>query len=723
MIQAEPVVIPHRAPPMDLTAEAMNDDVSLYDGSYDDYAPEMPMEPEVPEGLRQLQISMATLARMATVPNVAELIEDAALAKIGMKVCREYKIDRDSRSEWETTAKRAMDMAKQKRTAKSHPWPDASNVKYPILTVAALQFAARAYPAIVDGKRIVKCATTGRDLDGQKAAKADRVSQHMSFQLLQELDNWEGDVDTLLHQIPIIGCAFKKVYANPMSKAGFGDDLVSAMDLVVNQKAKSLESVPRVTHLFTLYPNEIDERRRSGDFLDVDLMGNGEEDSDDDDAPQSFLEQHRWLDLDEDGVKEPWIVTVHEDSEKVVKIKPAFRVDDVMADQQRGKIIKIPRIQYFVKVPFIPDPEGGFYDIGFGQLLESLSDVIDTTINQMMDAGTIQNSGGGFIAGTLQLKKSNIQLRPGQYQTVQTGGQDLRSSIVNMEHPGPSQVLFTLLEMMIASAKDISAVKDVLTGETPSNQTATSTMAAIEQGLKVFSAIYKRIFRALKAEYRLIYLINRDTLQVPKYIALLDTPIEVSQQDYQDELDVQPMADPNSVTDMQRLAKASFVMDEVRNGNPHIDPFVATKRALEAARIDDVEELLVPPGPKPMDAITEAGAKAELAKVEADVQKTHADTEKARVDAFVSLATAGIPPEVVPAYFPMPFGDMGQGVPPPEQPPPDMMGGAPPDQMPPQMGGGDPMMPPMDDQMLGPEEAYMPQVDPNELGQRPEPMQ
>jgi len=613
--------------------------------------------PMVSPALMKLRRTMMILTRLVSLPNAAEAFEDGELDRLGQLVAREYKIDKDSRSDWEDTALRAMDMAKQKKTAKTTPWPDASNVKYPLLTTAALQFAARAYPAIVDGPRIVKCAVMGADNDGLKAAKADRVSQHMSFQLLYQVENWESDIDTALHQIPIIGCAFKKVYENPQHEAGFCDDLVSAFDLVVNQKTKSLDTVPRVTHVFTLYPHEIEERKRSGYFLDVELQANSNDD--DSDSPETFLEQHRYWDADGDGVKEPWIVTIHEDTSKVVRIKPAFEPLKIETDPMRGRIIKIPRKCYFVQIPFIPDPEGGFYAIGFGKLLESLSDVIDTTINQMMDAGTLQNSGGGLIGGGIQLNKSKIRLRPGEYQSVPNVGQDLKNNIVNLEHPGPSSVLFELLGMMIESGKDIAAVKDVLTGDTPTNQTATSTMAAIEQGLKVFTAIYKRIFRALKAEFKLIYEINKNNTALQAEVRLLDEPVQVISADYDDGLDVMPVSDPNAVTDMQRLAKAQFVMEQVEKGNPFVDPFKATLRAFEAARIDKPQEILVPPSPKPQDELQVKGMAAEVEKTEAQADQARAGAEKARIDGVVALATAAIPPQVVPQVFPMPFADMG----------------------------------------------------------------
>lgn len=591
-------------------------------------------EPEPPREIVNLRRQLVLLQRLSEMDNAAEAFKPEELSVLGARVVREYQIDKDSRADWEQTATRAMNMAKQKKETKSSPWDGASNVKYPMLTTAALQFAARAYPAIVDGPRIVKCAVMGRDQQGLKAAMADRVAQHMSYQLLYEMPEWEADMDTALHQIPVVGCAFKKVYADPMSEAGVRSELVSAFNFVVNQKTKSLETTPRATHVFHLYPHEIGERIRSGRFSEFDVKSGGDG-GDDDSAPHEFLEQHRYWDADGDGVDEPWIVTVHKKLETVVRIMPCFDVAEIDVDQIKGRIIRIKRKNYFVKIPFLPDPEGGFYDIGFGKLLEALNDVIDTTINQMMDAATLQNSGGGFAAAGVNLGKSRIKFKMGEFQTVPSAGQDIRQALFQPEFRGPSPVLFQLLGLMMESGKDIASIKDILTGETPNNQTATSTMAAIEQGLKVFTAIYKRVFRALKSEFGLIYDINRATLNQPKYFALMDEPVAVTKDDYHDDLDVMPVADPNTVTDMQRMAKAQFLMEQVASGNPHINPLEATRRALEAARIERIEDVLIaqPPPPDPLQV---EGAKTEVELKKAQVVKTTAD-------AAVQFASVGMP--------------------------------------------------------------------------------
>lgn len=669
----------------------------------------IPLFEEPPELVKLRQTAMQ-LQQIAQLPNAVEAFEPTKVSNLGQTVIREYDLDLASRKDWEDSANRAMNLARQVKDEKSYPWAGASNVKFPMLTTAALQFAARAYPAIVDGPRVVKGRVLGADPQGIKAGKADRVSQHMSYQLLVESENWETDLDTALHQLPIIGCAFKKIYPEASKPAGFCDDLVSAFDIVVNQKAKNLETVPRITHRFHLYPHEIIERQRDGRFVEFQFDGSGE-DGDDDLAPHEFLEQHRYWDSDGDGFPEPWVVTVHKGTQTVAKIVAGFDPGSIELDPQRGRIMRIPRELYFIKIPFIPDPAGGFYDIGFGKLLEPLADVIDTTINQMMDAGTLQNSGGGFIAAGVDVAKgkSEITLRPGQYRTVQTAIPDLRAGIVTMQHPGPSKTLFELLSLMIDAGKDIASIQDILVGDSPRNETATTTMARIEQGLKVFTAIYKRIFRALGTEFKMIFELNKRYFNGQKYVALMDQPVEVVREDYFGEFDIVPTADPNTITDMQRMAKAQFVLEEGKAGNPHVNLFAATRRAFEAARVEGVEEILVPPPqePPPQEKLAEEGARAEVDLKKAQTVKTVVDAEVARAQLMqpLTMPLAAAQPIFGPAGpgpgMPMPAMGGPGPMPPDAGPmPPDMMGAPPMDgggELPPEMlaqlMGGEPMPP------------------------------
>lgn len=574
--------------------------------------------------------TLAKLKEFSDSFNIAEDLDDDELEKIGQDVEREYKIDKRSRADWEASCNKAMDVALQVRTPKNYPFDNAANIKYPLVTVAALQFGARAYPAIVDGNRIVKAQVLGADPDGQKRARADRVSEHMSYQILHEMEEWEEDTDVLLHHLPIIGCAFRKVWRSEELKRN-RSEMIPAIHLVVNNKCRSLEDAPRVTHELFLYPQEIEERQRTGTFIDCELPAPSVtegSDGTDDDAPHMFLEQHRYLDLDGDDYREPYIVTVHKDTCKVVRIVANYTAADI--DHDEKKIRRIPRDAYFVKYSFIPDPKGGFYDIGFGKLLESLSETIDTTINQMLDAGHLQNAGGGFVGSGVRLKKGVITLQPGKYISVEASAADLKNGIWNFEHPGPSAVLFNLLGMMVDAARDITAVKDILTGDAGDKvQTATTTLALIEQGLKVFTAIYKRVYRALRDEFSLLFKLNAKFLEQEEYFNFQDREHAVSREDYDiKSLDIVPIADPKMVTDMQRMQRATIVMQTMEMVPNKLEAlrFVYETIGLDRALI----EKLVPEqqGPTPAEEILMQEKMTQIKNIEADTMVKAATADK-----------------------------------------------------------------------------------------------
>lgn len=607
-----------------------------------------------------LEKVLAKLLKYEQAPNIAALLTDEELDKIAGDVKREYEIDKKSREDWEESSKRAMDIALQVRQPKDYPFKGAANIKYPLVTVAALQFGARAYPAIVDGSRIVKAQVVGNDMGvpikddageprldpangeplweippGFKRAKADRVSKHMSFMLLNEMTEWEEDTDVLLHHLPIVGCAFRKVYRSETlgrNKA----EMVPAIHLVVNNKVRSLDEAPRVTHEVFLYPQDTEERQRAETFLEFEMATPvAAEDANDDDAPHMFLEQHRYLDLDEDGYKEPYIVTVHKDSCKTVRIVANYRMEDVKDDGKR--ITRIAKEQYFVKYSFIPDPKGGFYDIGFGKLLESLGETIDTVINQMLDAGHLQNAGGGFIGTGIRLKKGGqIRVSPGKFEQIETTGK-IGDQVHMHQFQGPSAVLFNLLGMMVEAAKDITAVKDILTGDTGGKvQTATTTLAMIEQGLKVFTAIYKRIYRALKDEFKLLFELNARFIDEQAYYTFNDQQEVVQKSDYDlKSMDVCPVADPKMVTDMQRAGRAQVLMQIAEHPafGPLQDAQEALRRVYDAVGMEEPEKLIKKQqGPSEAEQLQMKALDAKANRDAAGAAKDAASAEKLQTE-------------------------------------------------------------------------------------------
>lgn len=599
-------------------------------------------EPEDAMGEQEEPHPLMRLVDLINMPNIADDLDDTKLAQIGMQVVREYEIDKGSRAEWEAKMGKAMDLAMQVAEAKTFPWPGAANVKYPLLTTAAIQFAARAYPAIVQGADVVKGKVIGQDMDGSKQDRAERIGAHMSYQLLCEMTEWEEDTDKLLHILPIVGCAFRKTYFDPARGINCSE-LVSAKNLVVNYAARSMETAPRITQVFELYPHEIVERQRSGVFLDVDL-GIARNSDGDEDGAHEFLEQHRRLDLDEDGYSEPYCVTVHKDTGRVVRIFARYDAAGVEVDNRTGKVARVEPVHYYTKYPFIPSPDGGFYDVGFGSLLWDINETINSTINRLLDAGTLANTGGGFLdKDAMKLKGGAVTFRPGEWKPA-TGGQNgLAAAIVPLPTPMPSPVLMEMLGFLTDAGREVASVKDVLTGDgMTANMPATTTMAMVEQGLTQFSAIYKRIHRSLGAELKKLYRLNRLYLPPEVYFRVLDDEKAVAQQDYEDEsVDIAPVSDPTIITSQQKLAKAQYLMQFM--GDPLVNQFELRKRVLEAAQIDRLETLLPEPQPQQPDPLAEATValtQAEAMKSTQQAMESEAKTAKTWADAINALAQA-----------------------------------------------------------------------------------
>lgn len=606
--------------------------------------------------------SLRLLAEIAqTDGDISHLLEDADLARIGVQVVEDYERDCMARQAWETTVEKALKRAAQEHSTPQNP-PNyrRSHIDFPLLTVAAQQFNARAYPAICRPGDMVRVKVIGNDrgrpqlddqgkpmvvLNGQpmtmqqaaeaiasappqagpdgqpapqpqpepawqippgaKQERADRVGSYLSTYIQYRMDDWEADTDLMLMQIPVIGCGFRKLWwQDGQQRAAF----VSALDLVVPMTAKTLASAPRITERMNdVYPYQIKERMNSGQYRFVELLPTG----DDDEEPRLLLEQHRLLDLDGDGVDEPYIVTVDKETQELLRLEPAFGHDDVILSDDDTRVIRINRPVYYVKYPFLPDPKGGFYDIGFGHLIEQISDVVNAAINQMMDAGHAQIAGGGFIAAGLRLQSNNrsdrILWEPGEYKTVNVTGGDLRAGIVERTFPNVSEITFRIMEMMLGAAKDITSVKDIVTGDAPNTAPVGTTLALIEQGLQVFTAIYKRIYRALGGEYQMIYTnlgTHGDETTAQDYMDVLDDPAADFAKDFSEQdTDIKPVADPTAVTSQQRIAKAQLVQ-QIAQGNPLIDQKEALTRVFDAAGIENIDQLWAQQtGPDPMTQV------------------------------------------------------------------------------------------------------------------------
>ena len=602
-----------------------------------------------------VEAASLSIADIMGADNLLNLIDDNLVTRIGSNCLEGFEADLQSRKtgdddsdNWEQRYKRYLDIAMQVRKAKTFPWPRASNVKLPLLSTAALQFQARAYPVIIDGSNLVKGRVLGADPMGEKRARADRIGEHMTWQLLFDMPGWEEDTDRLLLQLPIVGSVFRKTYFDPIQKRNVSKT-VTALDFVINYWASSIEEAPRYTHVMRLYPHEVIERMRSGLWRTITLPTVMDHDDQSETAPIEFLEQYCRIDLDEDGYPEPYVVTLLRESGEVVRMVPCFDEDTTTVNMQTGEVVRIEPKQYFTQYGFVPSPDGSFYYTGFGALLDDITASIDATVNQLLDAGALQNAQGGFVGSGVNMRSGDLKFRLGEWKRVDVTGGTLRDNIVPLNLPGPSAVLFSLLEMLIGFAKEITSIQDILTGGAQGvNTPATTTLAQIEQATKLMTGIFKRVHRSFWHELKILFRLNRDFLDEEAFYELNDAnpqsnqAPEMGQQayeqqmaaqlqgkigraDYQDkDLDVMPVSDPTQINDALKAVRAQALL--AFNGDPMVNQLAIRRRYFEGTGQPNVKELLDVPPPQPNPEIVAKAAEMENTrdKTKSEIRKNNA---------------------------------------------------------------------------------------------------
>lgn len=717
MKQRQVVNAPHPRGWIDTRDQSREDQAAYFQAGGNPRGPEEPDASGTAfEGLRPPKRFQATEASSALLEKLADTRGDITHllpAGVGRRIAndaiREWRLDQSTRDDWLEVTERALMLACQERdneeAAKDYPFEGASDLQYPILTTAALQFQARAVPELVRGDKAVGIKTfempatplpppsvlmghnggpagplpgdaptpvgaapgepqlppgaqaqpspeQAAQLQQQAAAlqkaqaelaamqqkfeedtykaklrevRAKRVALYMNWVIFYQMEDWEGETDVLVLETSISGVGFKKVYRGA---TGVCSDYVSATRLTVNNDTRSMNRCPRITQDFDIYPYEIELAQRRGEFLDVRLPPHN---SDDPEASRLFIEQHRMEDMDGDGVLEPYIVTVDVETEMLMSIQSAFTARDIIVDTTSNHVVRIERWQPFPAFRFLPDPRGRFYGLGLGKLLDAITDAVDTSINQLMDAGSAEIAGGGFIGGQVRLQGSGqggvVYFQPGEYKTLATPGVDLREAIWERTVPRPSDVTFKILELLLAAAKDIASVKDVITGETPATAPVGTTMALQNQALTVFTAIFGRLWRGFREEYRLIYECIRrfsDDKDRAKYAELTGGDLDA---DFAgDGTDLQPIADPRVVTKIAKTARFGALVQLAESpvgmaaGMQQPGPAQEiVKEGLEIMDYDRPERFVapVPPNPELMSKVQEQAASAALKQAQA----------------------------------------------------------------------------------------------------------
>lgn len=557
------------------------------------------------------------LAKLVLMPNIAEAISEKDLRKIGQDVVMWYQKDRDSRAKWEHETRLVIELARLDATTKDTPYPGCSNVKYPITSVAALQFAAGAYPELIRNGKVLEIATVGKDPEGNKATRAMRIDEFMNWQLLTESTEFEENLDKLLHTLPLVGMAFKKTYYDPIKKVNVSD-LCPYDEIFINNNVKSLEEARHVTHKLKKHKNYIIEKIRYGHYIDIDeekldasgMFNEGEE-------LHTVLEQHTYLDLDGDGYEEPYIVTVLEKTQDVLRIIARFDSDKVELNAKQ-QVQCIHPIQYFTDYMYIPNPDGSYYGIGIGHLLFGVNEAINTLFNQLIDAGRFGNMPTGILGRGLRIKGGELKIKPGLLLKLDTAlNGPIRDEIHMFDFKDPSPVLFQLLGQLIEGAKQLASINDTNTGSAQVQNVAQGVMASqLDQGTKVRSGIQRRIYRGLKKEFEKMYRLNSIFLDQTKYINVLDDELAISKDDFEENsFDVSPVADPSMSSDVQRIQRSQQLLalcaDPTVGGilNKH----EAVVRHLTDLRYDGIDRLVIPPDPN-------APPPPEVLQIQSDIQ-------------------------------------------------------------------------------------------------------
>lgn len=587
---------------------------------------------------------------------------------LGREVCEAYTVDKDSMDEWSSQNEEWVKLATQVLEETNFPWPRAASIKYPLLTSAALQFHARAHQELLKDEKLVKAKVIGEDPTGEKSARAARVEKAMSYQRLYEDETWQDEADRMLMVLPIIGTVFKKSYWDPIDGTPKSDLLLPG-EMTVNYFAKDWKKARR-SHCYEMSRNDILTMQHFGYFREdikldlsrVDADGEAEnqlkelELAEEDrapswmagDVPFNIIEQHYEWDLDGDGYKEPYIIWVCEETEEVFRITPRYRPQDIVWNElDNRKVKRFKAIEFCSYVKFLPRIDSNIFGAGFGQLLGPLNKATNAIINQLINAGTMATMQSGFLGRGIRISKGgSMSLRPNEWRQVQNTGDDLKKAIFPLPTPEPSTVLFQLLGFLVQSGKEVGSVTEVMTGKNPGqNQPLGTTQTVLEQGLQVFSGIYKRTYRGMKMEYQILYMLNSMYLDEGHYQEILDDQEASVRDDFEDKtIAIVPEADENISRKLKAGQRAQQLVEALRAGMPLNKQYV-TRLFLES--IDephvDVAMQMEPPPPSEHELrhkIEEGKLKLEQQKLEWEKQRDMYQAAKDMAETAKALAEA-----------------------------------------------------------------------------------
>jgi chaperonin GroES len=515
-------------------------------------------------------------------PNIADMFSDDQLLAVGRQAKEGYEADQDSMNDWSELVDFGLDLVKQETESKSFPWDGAANFKSPELMKAALKFSDRASAELLRSYDIMRTKVIGSDPQGQKFERGERVSEFQNWQLNIEMPEWRDEHEKLIYDIPYTGTVFKKTFFD--AQLGRNDSkLITYPNFAVSQDATSISRLVRFSEIHDFSKNEVEEKQRQGIWLDVDLsLGDRDDETDEEseaDMFTSFIEQDGRFDLDGDGYEEPYTFVFQESTGVVVRIMPRFEPKDVLIKDEKNKrastldrlmqggelpdtsgdreVVRIAAEISITKYGFLRDPQGGFLDVGYTHLLSAIVSGINTTTNQLIDAGTLANRPGGWLARGFRKKMGSSTFKIGEYKQTGISAQDLQNGIREHTIKEPSPTLLALMQFMKGDVQELAASAD-LKGALGTNAPVGTTLAMIDEQMQGTGAIVKRIYRAMSSEFRKLFELNAKFVDPEQYQDILDDPQADFAQDFNLRgMDIVPVANPEISTKTQRIIQAN----------------------------------------------------------------------------------------------------------------------------------------------------------------------
>ena len=584
--------------------------------------------------------------------NLAEYLDDDILGSIASKHINNVDSDREARRDWEKTYTDGLKyLGMRFDEQRSQPFEGASGVIHPILAESVTQFQAQAYKELLPAGGPVKTQIVGQR-DATVEMQAERVAEFMNYYIMNEMPEYDPELDQLLFYLPLSGSAFKKVYYDaalrrPVSK------FVPAEDLLVPYQATDLLSAERVTHIVSMSSNELKKLQLSGFYMEteltsstVDIRDSVKEEIDEiqgiepdysDDDQRKLYEIHTVEDIEgfEDvnetgeltGLKLPYIITIDESSQQVLSIRRNYEPEDPVKN----------KINYFIQYKFLPGL--GFYGLGLAHMIGGISKASTSILRQLIDAGTLSNLPAGFKARGIRIRDEASPLQPGEFRDVDAPGGALRDSLMPLPYKEPSNVLFQLLGLLVQSGQRFASIADMNVGDSNAAMPVGTTVALLERGTKVMSAIHKRLHYSQKTEFKILARVFGEFLPPVYPYETGSGSREIKLEDFSKNVDVIPVSDPNIFSMSQRVVMAQELLTMVQS-NPELHGpkgiYEAYYRMYAALGVDNIETLLQPPAdntPKPVDAGIENSGLLQGMPAQAFPEQNH----EAHIEAHKSL--------------------------------------------------------------------------------------